>query len=135
MSFCAAAQEELGESMKAVAWLEKPLLTADMSPAQRIHSRQLGAMLVQSLEGKARDLRRGVVEPGSVLEFWRAISQEYEPQVKNRHAGMLGQILNFRFKGLNFRGVYEVPDADSRIRSRYRGRLRPGLRARGHAHE
>ena len=72
LSFCSAAQEELGESMKAVARLEKPLLTVDMSPTQRVHSRQLWSMLVQILEGKAKDLRRGVVEPGSGLEVWRS---------------------------------------------------------------
>ena len=101
-SFCAAAEEELGESMKAVARLEKTLLTADMTPTQRRHSRQLWSMVVQLLGGKARELRRNVCETGSGLEVWRALHQEYEPQVKNRHAGMLGQILNYKFKGTNF---------------------------------
>ena len=76
-SFCAAADEGLGESLEAVSRLEAPILTETMTPAQRGHSRQLWAMLVMLCEGKAKDLRRGVCEPGSGLEVWRTLSQEF----------------------------------------------------------
>ena len=98
-SFCSAADEGMGKDMETWSKKDMPVLHADMSEPQRSHSRQLNHMLVMLLKGKSVELRRGVIEKGNGLEVWRALYVEHEPQVKNRHAGILGTILSTHFKG------------------------------------
>ncbi len=45
------------------------------------------------LKGKACDMRRDAVEKDNGLEVWRLLNFEFEPQVQNRHVGVLSQIL------------------------------------------
>ena len=100
-AFCGAADAGLGASMKKVAAYEAPILLAGQSSAERAHSRQLNAMLVMLLKDRACELRRGAIGKENGLEIWRVLNYEFEPQVQNRHAGMLSQILATRFKGTN----------------------------------
>ena len=50
---------------------------------------------------KAADKRRNIVDKGSGLEAWRTFCNEYEPQVQNRYGGLLSQVPNTKFKGVN----------------------------------
>ena len=62
---------------------------------------------------KAADKRRNAEDQGSRLEIWRVLYGEFEPQVQNRYGGLIGQVLNRKFKGA---GVEEFEQWDTLVR-------------------
>ena len=81
-----------GRQLDAAAASTLPIVNTTLETEVQTISRQLYAILVVKLEGKAL----GIVHKGEGLEAWRQLKLEYEGKSGNRRAALLRGILNPR---------------------------------------
>ena len=70
-------------------------------------------MLTLLLRGGALEKVRNATEQRNGLEVWRTYLLEYEPDARNRHGGMLAEILEFSFTGSS---LLELEQWETKIR-------------------
>ena len=84
-----------GRQLDAAAASTLPIVTTTLETEVQTISRQLYAILVVKLEGKALGIVQ-LVNKGEGLEAWRQLKLEYEGKPGNRQAELLRGILNPR---------------------------------------
>ena len=85
----------LGRQLDAAAAPALPIVNTTREAEVQTISRQLYAILVVKLEGKALGIVQ-LVNKGEGLEAWRQLKLEYEGKSGNRQAALLRGILNPR---------------------------------------
>ena len=84
-----------GRQLDAAAASTLPIVNTTLETEVQTISRQLCAILVVKLEGKALGIVQ-LVNKGKGLEAWRQLKLEYEGKSGNRQAALLRGILNPR---------------------------------------
>jgi hypothetical protein len=75
---------------------DQPITLSNLSPAEQSKATDMWYVLVQLLEGRALKLVKRV-EMGNGLEAWRQLARRFQSDGKEAAAGILFQILDFKF--------------------------------------